>query len=255
MSQSNKTYLVTGAAKAGIGEAVTRRLLDEGCQVIGTYDAEYESIAENLREEFSDKRLVLNKVDHGDREAITALVEELRGADFAGHVHAHFYFNMEDPDQFDFQAWDQSLYENLTLPNRLSRELTPLDGGAIVVVTSTEGFVGSFGASAYAATKAAIHNLVQSLANVMGGRSVRANALAAGWIGGVMDTDEVFNMSRRITPLGRLGRPEEVAAAAWFLLSDQASFVNGATLVVDGGYRGVDPISKYEFEYSQEEEK
>lgn len=63
-----------------------------------------------------------------------------------------------------------------------------------------------------------------------------------------MDTDEVFNRSRSITPLGRLGSPEEVAEAVAWIACDAASFVNGATLLVDGGYTGVDTVSKYEYE-------
>lgn len=74
-------------------------------------------------------------------------------------------------------------------------------GSSIVIITSTEAYRGSYGASAYAATKAAIHNLVRTLANNLGQRGIRINALPAGWIGGEMDTDEVFNKSRSLTPL------------------------------------------------------
>ena len=84
-------------------------------------------------------------------------------------------------------------------------------GSSIVIITSTEAYRGSYGASAYAATKAAIHNLVRTLANNLGQRGIRINALPAGWIGGEMDTDEVFNKSRSLTPLGRLGTDEEIA--------------------------------------------
>jgi NAD(P)-dependent dehydrogenase (short-subunit alcohol dehydrogenase family) len=90
--------------------------------------------------------------------------------------------------------------------------------------------------------------LVKTHANLLGPRGIRVNAVAPGWIGGVMDTDEVFERSRRITPLRRLGAPAEVAAAISFLLSEQASFVNGTVLVVDGGYSGVDTIAKFEFD-------
>ena len=110
---------------------------------------------------------------------------------------------------------------------------------------------GSYGASAYAATKAAIHNLVRTLANNLGQRGIRINALPAGWIGGEMDTDEVFNKSRSLTPLGRLGTDEEIANVAYFLFSKESSFVNGTTIVAYGGYLGSDPLSKYEFEDSR----
>ena len=124
-------------------------------------------------------------------------------------------------------------------------------GSSIVIITSTEAYRGSYGASAYAATKAAIHNLVRTLANILGQRGIRINALPAGWIGGEMDTDEVFNKSRSLTPLGRLGTDEEIANVAYFLFSKESSFVNGTTIVAYGGYLGSDPLSKYEFEDSR----
>lgn len=165
-------------------------------------------------------------------------------------VFADMFFAMEDNENFDYTLWQKSLAVNLTAPNVLFRELAKgaPPGASFVVVTSTEALMGSFGASAYAASKAAVHNLVKSLANVFGPRGIRVNAIAAGWIGGVMDTDEVFNLSRKITPLGRLGSVEEVGAAASYLVGPDASFVNGTVLIVDGGYSGVDTIAKYEYE-------
>ena len=169
---------------------------------------------------------------------------------FQVFVNAQMFFNMEDQLSFDHETWNQSLYVNLTMPNRMFRRLFNSfeNGASVVLVSSTEAFMGSFGASAYAATKAAAHNLVKSWANVSSSKKVRSNAIAAGWIGGVMDTDEVFNLSREITPLGRLGAPEEVASVVEFLLSEKSSFVNGSVITVDGGYSGVDRISKFEYE-------
>ena len=165
-------------------------------------------------------------------------------------VFAQFYFDMENPDDFNHEIWDKSIAINLTAPNYLIHELKNKmnAGSSIVILTSTEGFRGSYGASAYAATKAAIHNLVKTLANNLGKRGIRINALPAGWIGGEMDTDEIFNKSRSMTPLGRLGTDEEIANVTCFLLSKESSFVNGTTIVADGGYLCSDPLSKYEFE-------
>ena len=156
---------------------------------------------------------------------------------------------MENPDKFDHEIWDKSIAINLTAPNYLVHELKEQmnAGSSIVIMTSTEGFRGSYGASAYAATKAAIHNLVMTLANNLGKRSIRINALPAGWIGGEMDTDEIFNKSRSLTPLGRLGTDEEIANIAYFLFSKESSFVNGTTIVADGGYICSDPLSQYEY--------
>ena len=245
-----QTYVVTGAAKAGFGEATTRLLALAGHRIIGSYEPEDDARATSLVTELG-KQIQLFEVDHASRASLHGFATKIHGP-LSGIVHAQFFFAMENPREFDHTLWDRSVAINLTAPNYLTHELAPklASDASVVVVTSTEGFVGSFGGSAYAATKAAIHNLVKTLANNFGHRGIRFNAVAAGWIGGVMDTDEVFNMSRRITPLSRLGTPEEVAQVVLFLLSDGASFVNAATIPVDGGYSGVDTIAKYEFEQS-----
>ena len=164
------------------------------------------------------------------------------------------YFNIENLENFNHDDFEKSLFINVVAPNFLIHSLKEKfsSSAAVVVITSTEGFIGSFGASAYAASKAAIHNLIKTHANNLGSRGVRVNAVAPGWIGGVMDTDEVFNLSRKITPLGRLGAAEEVAGVVAFLLSNDAGFINGTVVTVDGGYTGVDTISKFEFEASKQ---
>jgi len=245
-------YLVTGAATPGIGAAITKTLADTGSSITCVVGESDRSAMAALRTEIGSSIVDVYEVDFGSIESLRSLVAGVENI-FDGVVIAHSYFGMEDPAHFDYDDWNKSLAENLTAPNFLLRELGPSlrDGASLVTITSTEGFTGSFGASCYAATKAAMHSLTKSLANLYGPRNVRVNCVAPGWIGGVMDTDEVFNMSRKITPLGRLGSPDEVAASVRYLLSDAASFVSGTTIVVDGGYLGVDQISQYEYQSSQ----
>jgi NAD(P)-dependent dehydrogenase (short-subunit alcohol dehydrogenase family) len=247
--EQSKTIVLTGAAKAGIGEALTKALLQEGYTVIGSYQSTESERAKVLQNELQTPLLELHEVDHAVRNSLANFVANINKP-IHGLVNAQFVFKMEDPTNYDHELWDWLLAMNLTAPNYLTRELEPkmLEGSSIVTITSTEGFIGSFGGAAYSACKAAIHNLVKTHANNFGARAIRANAVAGGWIGGVEDTDEIFNKSRQITPLGRLGKGNEVASAVVFLLSDAASFINGTVITVDGGYSGVDTLAKYEYE-------
>lgn len=244
--------VVIGAAKTGYAESITRKLINEGYSVIGTFDREDAANAKKMQTEFPSEVLSLHPVDLSLRDELAAFVKSVDG-ELNGMIFAQFFFYMENPDNFDHIMWDKSLAINLTAPNYLVHELKNqmISGSSIVIITSTEAYRGSYGASAYAATKAAIHNLVRTLANNLGQHGIRINALPAGWIDGEMDTNEVFNKSRSLTPLGRLGKDEEIANVAYFLFSNESSFVNGTTIVADGGYLGSDPLSKYEFEDSR----
>jgi NAD(P)-dependent dehydrogenase (short-subunit alcohol dehydrogenase family) len=236
-------FIIIGGARSGTGQATVRRFLAEGSSVVATVDPDVAEEASSIRQELAEVEWV--DLDHGDLSEVQAFLSKF--ADIDGIAIAENYFYMEDPSEFDLAKWNKSIAVNLTLLKIVAHQARSWASCRFVIVlTSTEGFIGSFGAPAYAATKAAVHNLVKSLANTAVG-GARYNAVAAGWIGGVMDTDEVFNMSRQITPLARLGTPEEVADVIYFLSTEAAAFINGATLTVDGGYGGVDTISKYEF--------
>ena len=241
-------YLIVGGFEDGIGEAVTKLLSQSGHNVLVTYDSGLADKATSL----STGNISSIQVDHSSEAGIRQMCEKIKDKIFDGIAIVQMAFEMEDPKNFDHSIFERMIFANLIMPNqvitRLARSVK--DKGSIVYLSSTEAFAGSYGASGYTAAKAAMMNLVKTHANNLGKREIRVNAIASGWIGGVMDTDEVFEMSRRITPLGRLGSPEEVASVFEFLLSQKASFVNGTTVVVDGGYTSAEPIAKYEYENS-----
>lgn len=243
--------LILGYKSSAIADSLVS-LLSEDQEIILVADVtNREEAQKSLQGAERQHRLLF--ADFSDRGNITSVLRQVDGP-LDGVVFAHMHFSMENRNTFSFDEWDKSIAANLTAPLVAAKALEDKISGpaSFVIVTSTEAYRGSFRAASYAASKAAIHNLVMSLANNNGQRGVRFNAVAPGWIGGVMDTDEVFEMSKKVTPLGRLGAPVEVAKVIRFLLSEDSSFVNGTAIVVDGGYLGVDGIAKYEAESTPE---
>jgi NAD(P)-dependent dehydrogenase (short-subunit alcohol dehydrogenase family) len=110
--------------------------------------------------------------------------------------------------------------------------------GSIVNIASTDAYVGSFRSIAYSASKAALLSVTRSLANVLGPHGVRVNAVTPGWVDSGILTDTYG--AATLTPLGRNGSPGDIANVVAFLLSSEAAFITGASIVADGGYTGVD---------------
>lgn len=248
-----KNYVVNGAAHHGFGEACARLLIEEGYKVFGLYCQDDKENAAKLSKEFGADVLELVLVDLNNLSDLKEKAEKIP-APLNGFVNAWFSFDTENVDDFNYSLAEELFRANYHVPMLLSVELKKkmVKGSSIVIVTSTESERGSYGGISYAASKAAASNMIKSLACNWGEvDQIRVNAVAAGWIGGEMDTDGPFAVSMDITPLGRLGRPEEIADVVAFLLSDKSSFINAQTIIVDGGYLAVDEIAKFEYAESK----
>lgn len=239
-----RTVLISGAYSAGLGSSILSLFQRNKWNAITLYDPKDMLQKAGAQKDKLSQKFPINLTDP---ENINSVLSQLPHR-IDAYIHAAMFFEMDAT--FSQKIWTDTIQVNVIAAAQIVEGLRSRlwKGSSIIAISSTEAFTGSFGSAAYSASRAAIHNLVQSWANKLGVDGIRANAVAAGWIGGVMDTNKVFNMSRMITPLGRLGLPEEVANTVLFLCSEKASFINGSVVTVDGGYSGVDNVSKYEYQ-------
>jgi NAD(P)-dependent dehydrogenase (short-subunit alcohol dehydrogenase family) len=239
----NKTVIVTGASK-GIGRAIAIQLVKSGYEVHGVYNSSKDE-ADQLTKEHG---IIFHQADLSQREQTLKLAEELLPLQIHALVNDAGIFEMDNLDDMDYAIWDKTLEVNLTAPLILSQKLSKSmsSGSSIVNIASTDGMIGAFDGASYAASKAALMNVTKSLGIHLGPKNIRVNAVAPGWIDTAMVSETPAEASQAMTPLGRNGKPEEIANVVEFLISDKASYINGETIVVDGGLINVDYVLKKE---------
>jgi 3-oxoacyl-[acyl-carrier protein] reductase len=238
-SLEGRVTLVTGGSR-GIGVAVSRELAAAGARVAVNYRSSSEA-AEALAAEIGG---IAVQADVSDAEQAKSLVErvesELGDLDVlvnnAGITRDTLLARMSDED------WQDVLATNLSSVfhtcRAVARKMLRRRSGSIVNMTSVVGLHGNAGQTNYAASKAGVVGFTKALAKELGNRGVRVNAVAPGYITTELTGALPEELKEAIlvnTALGRLGEPEDVARAVRFLCSDEAGFVTGAVLLVDGG--------------------
>ena len=234
-SLEGKTALVTGASR-GIGRAVAVELAGAGASIVVGYRSGREE-AEALAQEINGRAVHADVSEPADA---ARLVEEAGDLDIlvnnAGLTRDGVLARMSDDD------WRVVLETNLSAVfytcRAVTRGMMKRRAGSIVNMSSIVGLHGNWGQANYAASKAGIIGFTKSLAQELGSRGVRANVVAPGYVKTQL-TDVIPEAARAkmldLTPLGRLGDPEDVAGAVRFLCSDEAAFITGVVLLVDGG--------------------
>ena len=237
---TGKCALVTGAS-GGIGGAIARQLHGQGATVAlsGTRTEPLESLASELGE-----RAVVTPCNLSDQSAVEALpkvaAEAMGGLHIlvnnAGVTRDNLFMRMSDAE------WDEVLAVNLTAVFRLSRAV--LRGmmkqrwGRIIGITSIVGVTGNPGQGNYAAAKAGMIGMSKSLASEVASRGITVNCIAPGFITTAMTeklNDDQKNKLLGAIPAGRMGTSDEIAAAAVYLASEEAAYVTGQTIHVNGG--------------------
>jgi 3-oxoacyl-[acyl-carrier protein] reductase len=234
-SLEGKSALVTGASR-GIGRAIAVELAQAGASVVVSYLSGVEE-AESLASEIGARAV---QADVSDADSARALVEQAGDLDVlvnnAGVTRDGLLVRMSDED------WQTVIDTNLASCFYTSRAavrgMMKKRSGSIVNISSIVGLHGNWGQTNYAASKAGIIGFTKALARELGSRNVRANVVVPGYVKSrltdVLPEDATAAMLGN-TPLGRLGDPEDVAGAVRFLCSEDAAFITGAVLLVDGG--------------------
>lgn len=238
---TQRIALVTGASR-GIGEAIAKRLANEGYLVIGTATSEKGAAAVNdYLQELGGAGRVLNVQDAEQINQLFDSIEKEFGnvqvlVNNAGITQDGLLMRMDD------NAWERVLDVNLTSVFRTSKRaikgMMKARQGRIINITSVVAAMGNAGQTNYTASKAGIEGFTRSLAREIGSRQITVNCVAPGFI----DTDMTSELDEALiksmlnaVPLARLGKPEDIAAAVNFLASEEAGYITGTVLDVNGG--------------------
>lgn len=239
MSLEGKVALVTGASR-GIGKAIALQLQADGAKVIGT--ATTEQGANNISAYLGEGQgMCLDVTNPESIQAVLNAINEKFGAptilvNNAGITRDNIALRMKD------EEWDEVIETNLTSIYRVTKAclkgMTKARWGRVINISSVVGLMGNVGQSNYSAAKAGLEGYTRSMARELGSRNITFNAIAPGFI----DTDMTKELSEEhkammLTqiPLGRLGRPEEIAAVCGFIASEGAAYITGSTIPVNGG--------------------
>jgi 3-oxoacyl-[acyl-carrier protein] reductase len=249
MRMKDKVTLITGGG-AGIGKATAQRFVEEGAKV-AICDVNQEAgqaVVQELGSEHS-----FHIVDVSDRDAVQVWVDEIAEkygcidvlVNNAGVLRDNQLIKMKDDElvkQMPEKDFDLVVAVNLKGVYNCTQAAVPHmvrgGGGVILNATSIVGLDGNFGQTNYVATKAGVIGMTKVWARELGRYNVRVNAVAPGFTATEMVLampEKILDSMRSHTPLGRMGQPRDIANAYLFLASDEASFISGAVLRVDGG--------------------
>ncbi|WP_298826169.1 3-oxoacyl-[acyl-carrier-protein] reductase [uncultured Planococcus sp.] len=241
---TGKTAIITGASR-GIGAEIARKFAADGAKVVVNYSGSQEKAEAVVAEiQGNGGEAIAVKANVSDAESVKAMVDETMKTfgsvdilvNNAGITRDNLMMRMKDDE------WDDVINTNLkgvfVCTKAVTRQMMKQRAGRIINIASIVGVMGNAGQANYVASKAGVIGLTKTTARELATRGITANAVAPGFITTDMTdqlTEEVQKAMLGQIPLGRFGAPEDVAKAALFLASDDASYMTGQTLHLDGG--------------------
>ncbi len=243
-----KKVLVTGGSR-GIGRAIAEYFLNKDYELFGTFFNSEEKARELESKYGEDCVHLFGPYDFRNTTEIFGALKKFQNYLFDTVVcSAGIFLDGDDFNEFDLERFIQTMncnfYQSLILTTGLKDNI--VEGGSIVLMSSNDAYPGAFASIAYTVSKAAIISLTKCLSMNFGEKNVRVNSVAPGAIDTDMNTSEQAEMAPYFSPTSRMGTADEVAKVVYFLASDNASFVNGANLTIDGGYCNTSILLKAE---------
>ena len=248
MRLANKTAIITGGG-SGIGQACARAFNREGANVVlfGRRKHKLEETAQELGSQKLGSRVLTIQGDMTQSDDLDRLVQETRNKfqRIDVLVNNAGLFKGAPLHEISDEQYDEMMDINMKAVFQLSRRVLPLmmeqKGGSIVHISSILGMIAVPGVAAYNVSKGALNQLNRSIAVEYGSYGIRSNAVCPGLIetdmtADLMKDEALMQEWSRDYPIGRFGKPEDVASACLFLASDESSFVTGTVLPVDGGF-------------------
>ena len=237
---NGKVVLITGAT-GGIGKSIARKMREKGAKLI--LSGTRQDVLNNIVSEFGNEAKGI-VTDLNDKDDIISLADEAEKCfgqidvliNNAGVTSDNLFMRMKDED------WEKVININLTAAMRLTRQvirgMIKKRFGRVIFISSVVGYTGNAGQTNYSASKSALVGLTKSLALEVASRGITCNLIAPGFISTPMtdklSDDQKNNIVKNI-PVNRLGMPDDISNACLYLASDEASFITGSTLHINGG--------------------